>query len=161
MEESVRKVDAGAYLSALEALLREGKEVSLVVTGNSMSPFLVHGRDSVILAKADGGWKKGDIALFQRKTSEYILHRISRVEKAGACFFIGDGQLAEEGPIEPEQILGRVIAARRKGKWEKPGTFLWDFFERVWLRMIPLRPLCLRIYRGVMRKVRCGRVEGR
>ncbi|MBO5069686.1 MAG: S24/S26 family peptidase [Roseburia sp.] len=134
-------------MPVLRELLGEGKEVSLTITGNSMAPFLVHGRDVVVIANPDGNWKKGDIALFQRKTSQYILHRICRVDKNGNCFFIGDGQQIVEGPIAPEQIFGKIVAARRKGKWEKPGTFWWEFFRHIWLYIVPLRPICHRVYR--------------
>lgn len=39
---------------------------------------------------------------------------------------------------ELEQAL--VTAVRRKGKLLQPGSFWWDFFEKVWIRVIPLRP---------------------
>lgn len=147
MEESIKIVDIYEYMPVLRELLGEGKEVSLTITGNSMSPFLVHGRDAVVIVRPDGSWKKGDIALFQRKTSQYILHRICRVDKNGNCFFIGDGQQVVEGPIAPEQIFGKIVAVRRKEKWEKPGTFWWEFFEHVWLHIVPLRPFCRQMYR--------------
>lgn len=39
---------------------------------------------------------------------------------------------------ELEQAL--VTAVRRKEKLLQPGSFWWDFFEKVWIRVIPLRP---------------------
>lgn len=39
---------------------------------------------------------------------------------------------------ELEQAL--KIAVRRKEKLLQPGSFWWDFFEKVWIRVIPLRP---------------------
>lgn len=39
---------------------------------------------------------------------------------------------------ELEQAL--VTAVRRKGKLLQPGSFWWNFFEKVWIRVIPLRP---------------------
>lgn len=150
METKERIVDIHTYVPVLRELIEEGREVSLTVTGSSMAPFMVHGRDRVLIVKPDGNWKKGDIAFFQRRTSEYILHRICRVDRDGACYFIGDGQLQIEGPIAPEQIFGKIIAVERKGKWEKPGTFWWEFFEHVWMNIIPLRRFCMRTY-GLLR----------
>lgn len=40
----------------------------------------------------------------------------------------------------PDQVLALVTAVRRKGKLLQPGSFWWDFFEKVWIRVIPLRP---------------------
>lgn len=39
---------------------------------------------------------------------------------------------------ELEQAL--VTAVRRKEKLLQPGSFWWEFFEKVWIRVIPLRP---------------------
>ena len=39
---------------------------------------------------------------------------------------------------ELEQAL--VTAVRRKEKLLQLGSFWWDFFEKVWIRVIPLRP---------------------
>lgn len=39
---------------------------------------------------------------------------------------------------ELEQAL--KIAVRRKEKLLQPGSFWWNFFEKVWIRVIPLRP---------------------
>ena len=33
-----------------------------------------------------------------------------------------------------------------------PGDFWWEFFARVWVRLIPLRPVLTRIY-GLIRKI--------
>ena len=33
-----------------------------------------------------------------------------------------------------------MTAVRRKEKLLQPGSFWWDFFEKVWIRVIPLRP---------------------
>ena len=53
--------------------------------------------------------------------------------------------------IRRDQILARVSAVRRKGKLLKKGSFWWDFFEKVWLNMIPLRPAALKLY-GLLKK---------
>lgn len=40
----------------------------------------------------------------------------------------------------PDQVLALVTAVRRKEKLLQPGSFWWDFFEKVRIRVIPLRP---------------------
>ena len=64
--------------------------------------------------------------LYRRDNGAYILHRIYRVT--------------------PDDYW-LVTAVRRKEKLLQPGSFWWDFFEKVWIRMIPLRPMGNRIYR--------------
>ena len=90
----MRLVDTRAYVGMLRELVEQGKEVRMVISGSSMAPFLIHGRDSI--------------------------------------FFCA-----------PE----RVTQVERKGKRLAPGSFWWGFFEKVWIRMIPLRPMGNRIYR--------------
>ena len=40
----------------------------------------------------------------------------------------------------PDQVLALVTAVRRKEKLLQPGSFWWNFFEKVRIRVIPLRP---------------------
>lgn len=153
-EDSQKKriVDIYEYMPVLRELIEEGKEVSFTVTGNSMSPFIVHGRDQIIIEKPVDKWKKGDIGFFQRANGAYILHRICRIDKQGNCWFVGDGQQDIEGPILQEQIFAKVTAVKRKGKWIRKGNFWWEFFARFWIRVIPLRPWFHRLY-GVLKRL--------
>lgn len=145
MEKGKRIVDIDAYMPVLCDLLAQGKEVCLTITGNSMSPFIIHGRDEILIAPPDGNWNKGDMAFFRRAGGQYVMHRICRVTSEG-YFFIGDGQISPEGPISSAQIFGKITSVRRKGKWIGPGDFRWEFFEHVWLNLIPFRPVCKRVY---------------
>ena len=141
-----RIVDIDIYIPVLQELLLEGKEVSLTITGNSMSPFLVHGRDEIMISPPNGKWKKGDMAFYKRANGRYVMHRIYKVDKQGDCFFVGDGQQTIEGPIAPEQIFGKITSVRRKGKWIGPKDFWWFFFEQIWIRILPFRPVCRKVY---------------
>ena len=66
MEPKKRTVDIHTYLPVLMELLEQGESVSLTVTGNSMSPFLVHGRDQISFQKPSAPLKRGDMAFFRR-----------------------------------------------------------------------------------------------
>lgn len=117
----------------------------LVISGSSMTPFLKHGRDTVYLSRLERQPKRGDMLLYRRDTGAYILHRVVRVE-AGICTMVGDAQTMLEPGIRPDQIIAIVTAVDRKGKRQKPGCFWWEFFEKVWLKMIPLRPSIMALY---------------
>ena len=52
-------------------------------------------------------------------------------------------EMAEEGR---EQVFALVTKVQRKGRVLAPGDFWWEFFARVWVRLIPLRPLLVRAY---------------
>ncbi len=131
-------------------LIAEGLTVPLTVSGGSMNPYIVPGRDTVFISKPSFPLKKGDIAFFERLNGQVVMHRICKV-KNGACFFVGDAQTEIEGPIVREQIFGQVNKILRKGRIEEKGRFTWFFFRHIWIRMIPLRPFCMKIY-GKLKK---------
>ncbi len=143
MEHKVRCVPAEALMEDLLELLEQTEPVPLVISGSSMSPFLVHGRDTVFLVKVKRPLKRGDMILYRRRSGQYILHRIYKAEQ-DTLTLIGDGQGGLEPGICREQVLALVSAVRRKGKLLKPGNFLWDFYEKVWIRMLRIRPRLLK-----------------
>lgn len=138
-------VDIHAYLPVLIDLVNQGESVSLTITGGSMTPFLVHGRDQIRFQKPDRPLKRGDMAFFQRRNGDYIMHRVLRVSDDG-YYFVGDGQQVIEGPIAPEQIFGHITQVCRKGKCIGPGDFWWDFFAGAWLTLLPCRPFLRKLY---------------
>lgn len=139
MNCNVREVDPQMLMPALLALMEETGTVPLVISGSSMTPFLVHGRDTVYLSKVTAPLKRGDMILYRRDCGAYILHRIFRSE-GDTYTLVGDAQTMLEPGIRADQVLAVVTAVRRKGKLLKQGSFWWDFFEKVWIRMVPLRP---------------------
>jgi len=145
MESNVKAVEAEQLMPALLELLEVTEPVPLVISGGSMAPFLVHGRDTVYLSKVRQPLRRGDMVLYRRSNGSYILHRVYRVE-ADSYTMAGDAQNWLEPGIRPDQILAMVTAVRRKGKLLQKGSFWWDFFEKVWIRMVPLRPAVMAVY---------------
>ncbi len=139
MEHNVRSISPEELRDDLLALLEQAESVPLVISGDSMDPFLVHGRDTVYLSKVCRPIKRGDMILYRRASGQYILHRVYEA-KDDTLTLIGDGQVQLEPGIRREQVLALVSAVRRKDKLLKPGSFLWDFYEKVWIRVIRLRP---------------------
>lgn len=150
--EKIRRVYDGEQLAQYLALLEEGLTIPLVVTGNSMSPFLVHERDTVSLSPVTRKLRRGDILFYQRTNGAYILHRVWRVSADGFTM-VGDGQRELEPGIRQEQVLAVVTSCVRKGKTEQPGTFWWDFFEKFWIRAVPLRRIFRKAY-GLLAKIK-------
>lgn len=141
----MRVVDTREYVSVLKELVDEGKVVSMLIAGNSMSPFLCHQRDYIYFKKPDQKLKRGDMVFYQRKNGQYIMHRIYKI-RGEDYYMVGDAQQVIEGPLKREQIFAVVIKVKRKEKWIEPGDFWWKFFEKVWIRVVPMRELITRIY---------------
>ncbi len=141
----VKVVDTTEYLDVLKELVEEGKEVSFLVSGSSMSPFLIHQRDYVYFKKPDRKLKVGDIVFFQRENGRYIMHRIYKVRQQGYDI-VGDNQTEIERSVKREQIFAIITKVKRNGKIIQPMDLTWKFFEKVWIRIIPLRRLLIRLY---------------
>lgn len=151
MDVNVRSVDIDEIIRDYKSLLEDVEMLPLRVSGNSMSPFLRHGKDTIYMSKITEELKKGDIVFFTRINGQHVLHRICRVND-GTYDIIGDGQNVIEPGIRREQIFAIVNQVERNGRILKKGTFIWDFFQKVWIRVIPLRPYLRRIY-GVFRRI--------
>ena len=149
-----RIVDIDAYMPVLRELLAQGQSVSLTVTGESMSPFLRHGRDQIRLAAVTAPPQRGDMVFFRRRNGLYIMHRVLRRMPDGNYAIIGDGQQQVESPIAPEQIFAVVTQVCRKGIWLGPESFWWRFFAGPWLTLLPLRPLLRRMARFIPEKLK-------
>lgn len=150
MEHNVKVLPPEILMDKLIGLLEETESVPLVISGGSMVPFLVHGRDSVYLSKVTAPLKRGDMILYRRDNGRYILHRIWRIEKESYTM-VGDAQTVLEPGIRPDQVLARVTAVRRKGKLLRSGSFWWEFFEKVWIRIVPLRRSLMSAYSHLVR----------
>lgn len=141
MEAASRSVDPQVLLEEYCRVLNEEASVEalpLTISGNSMAPFLVHGRDTVYLSRITRPLERGDVVLYRRDNGSYILHRIHRVH--GSLFTMaGDAHWGLETGIRREQILAVMTSARRKGKLQRPGCFWWEFFRKPWLTLLPLR----------------------
>lgn len=140
-----RVVDTNEYVSVLRELAEEGRVVSMLIAGSSMSPFLCHNRDYIYFTKPDRELRRGDMVFYQRDTGQYVMHRIYKRKKDG-YYMVGDAQTQIEGPLRGDQIFARIIKVKRKGRIIEPGNFWWEFFEHVWIRIIPMRKVIEKLY---------------
>lgn len=145
MTHTVKTVSPELVMESVLQLLEETDAVPLVISGGSMAPFLVHGRDTVYLSKATDPLKRGDMALYQRDNGRYILHRVFRADN-GAYTMLGDAHTQPEPGIRPDQIRALVTAVRRKGKLLQKGSFWWSFFAKIWIRLVPARRFLISVY---------------
>ena len=148
-----RVVDTSEYVSVLREIAESGKVVSLRISGGSMTPFLAHGRDYIYFTKPDRELRRGDMVFYQRQNGQYVMHRIYK-KKADGYYIVGDAQAEIEGPVAESQIFARIVNVKRKGRLLQPGDFWWEFFEHVWIRIVPLRKPIVRLYTAVVKTVR-------
>jgi len=127
-------------------LVREGVSVTLPVNGNSMLPFIIGGRESVILKRA-GLVDVGDVVLAWVEGCRYVVHRIIRIDGEHITL-MGDGNIVgtEHCTVgDIKAIVTHVVDANGKihdinNKWRRRAAKVW-----FWIR--PTRRIILAIYR--------------
>lgn len=96
-------------------LLRQGLRVELMTRGNSMLPFIVGDRDSVVLVQTPAVGV-GDIVLAQIHPGHFVLHRVRSIED-GVVTLQGDGNLRGTENCRIEDVCGtavRILKPRRE-----------------------------------------------
>ncbi len=135
IEEAIRLVD-------------EGVSVTLPVKGWSMLPFIIGGRESVILQKPVSP-KVGDVVLAWADGCRYVVHRIICIE-GDRVTLMGDGNLVGTERCTLSDIkatVSHVVDANDRPHeidnwWRQQAAKLW-----FWLR--PVRRYILAIYRRI------------
>ena len=87
-------------LGSVKELIREGHPVVIMTKGVSMLPFIIGGKDSVLLV-APEGLKAGDIALAEVVPGKYVLHRVREVSREKVVLQ-GDGNYRGQELCRPE-----------------------------------------------------------
>ena len=127
-------------------LAREGVNVTLPVKGQSMLPFIIGGKESVILHRP-GLIDVGDVVLAWVDGNRYVVHRIINID-GDRVTLMGDGNVKGTEHCLFKDVKARVthvVDAKDKthclyNRWRMLGAKVW-----YWLR--PIRRYLLAIYR--------------
>ena len=120
-------------------LVADGVSVTFPVKGRSMLPFIIGGRESVILQQPDD-LKVGHVILAQVGPNRYVVHRIIRIGQDGQITLMGDGNIRGTESCTPDHVMARAThVVSSKGK-RRPLESRWAMFKaRVWYHIRPLR----------------------
>ena len=127
-------------------LVQKGVAVTFPVTGQSMLPFIIGGKESVIL-HAPGLTAVGDVVLAWVDGNRYVVHRIINID-GDRVTLMGDGNVRGTEHCLLKDVKARVthvVSADNKkrdlySRWRVRAAKLW-----YWLR--PIRRYLLAIYR--------------
>lgn len=130
-------------------LVSSGHNVTIRVRGNSMNPFFVDRRDEVILSPfTKEELKPGVIVLARDESSRFVLHRIIKIS-GDDLILMGDGNSKGVEYTTPEQVLGVVRKAIRKGREINCYGRKWEFLSSLWRVLLPVRRWLLAVWRRV------------
>ncbi len=138
------------YDGMIREVLNKDGHFRMYPRGTSMLPLIRQEIDSVVLVKADGDIKVGEIAFYLRDDGHYVLHRIVG-KKTGAkntgesvsnnndstgehVFYTmcGDNQLKREEGIRRDQIIGVVECVYRKEKEVSGKNVIYRLYVLLW-----------------------------
>ena len=107
--------------------------------GVSMLPLLRQGRDLfVVERKGPARCRVGDVILYRRPPSHYVLHRIVAV-RDGDYVLLGDNCICREYGIRDADIVGVMTGYVRNGRRHSTEEAGYRLDRFVWLHTIPLR----------------------
>ena len=135
--------------------LENGGTVQLPITGTSMLPLLVWGRDSVELVKSNE-FKKCDIIFYRRDDGHFVLHRIVGKDDKGYVL-CGDNQWVKETGIENRHIIAVVKSITRNNKKIDVNNKLYVLYSKIWVAILRFRRFILipmRKIKGLLKKCR-------
>jgi len=146
----------------------QGKRVTVRATGMSMLPFIIGGRDDVVIAPVR--WRedpvhagsasdgevlhvpvKGDIALARLPGGRYVLHRVIAAGKE-TCTLMGDGNLRRTETCMTADIIGTAIGVERDGRYIDLCSGVSLRRARIWQRLLPVRRCLLWFWKRVCLK---------
>lgn len=133
-------------LPEVARMLAEGLVVTLPVKGDSMLPFIIGSRDSVVLRKPSAPLQKWDIVFARTDAGGYVLHRVIACDEK-QVILMGDGNWRGKETGSRENVYGVVkdiIRGERHIDCELPA---WRRKARLWYAMFPLRRYILAVYR--------------
>lgn len=135
-----------AELTTFLAAMQPGEEFSMLVTGNSMVPFLLNRRSTVYLTREEAYVPRvGDIVLFRRLDGAYVLHRVHKIRKDGLLVINGDAQRWTEF-ILPQQVCCRVTRFVRTKKDIRADATSQRFYRWVWRHLRPIHEVAANGY---------------
>ena len=153
----MNKISLADYYPLIQETLDQGGTFSLTITGTSMFPFIVGGRDKVTLSPLPEKLKKNDLPLYRRANGAFVLHRIVKVCKDGTYTCCGDHQWWLEKGLRREQMIGLATEYVRKGRTLTNRNLNYRIYRTFWTWVLPLRPLFFRLngkWHGLKRRLK-------
>jgi len=129
----------------------EGKEVIFPVRGESMLPFIIGGRESVVLSPVKEISPR-HVYLAITDTGVYVIHRLEKT-KGDRVKLMGDGNLKFGEFCSRDGIKAQVdyvVGSNGRRRYLYSGGRM--FATRIWLMLKPIRRYILYIYKKLILK---------
>lgn len=129
----------------IQRFLSKGYKVKIDVYGYSMLPFIIGGRDKVVLKKKET-YAQNDIVLAEIKPGFYVIHRIISIKNKRVTL-MGDGNCCQTECCDQTYIIAKIITIIRNKKEIACDTFPMRRKVYLWKQLIAFRKYLLIMYR--------------
>lgn len=139
-------------LGEVEKILADNRSVMLKAMGSSMLPFIIGGRDTVLIKRLPETQvlQVGQIVLAHLPDNRYVLHRIISISE-NEIVLMGDGNLRATERCQYPGIVGIVTQIIRNGRPIDCNTRHERRKAAVWSTLLPIRRYLLYIYKLIWR----------
>ena len=129
-------------------LVEDGICVTLPVDGRSMLPFIIGGRDSVLLEKPQKS-EIGDVVLAWVEECRFVVHRIIAIN-GNDVTLMGDGNIRGVERCHLDDIKATVTyVVDKKGRRRNIKDRKHRWGSNVWCKLRPVRRYLLFIYKHI------------
>jgi SOS-response transcriptional repressor LexA len=137
--------DDAEVMSEVVRLVAEGVSVTLPVNGMSMLPFIIGGRESVVLQKPTA-LREGQVVLAWVDGTRYVVHRIIGIDGEHITL-MGDGNLVGTEHCTAADVKG-VVTHVMDAQERLRDLYSWHrrWAARLWRWLRPVRRYLLAIY---------------
>lgn len=146
----MKEISMADLLPFIEEAFQKNTTFKIPITGTSMNPLLIEGRDYVIIKKPEGSLNIGDIPLYRRDTGTFVLHRVVDI-KNNEYILSGDNQFLLEKGITDKHVIGVVCSICRDGKLFDVDDSEFAKYKKKYVKnartRYPIRRLRYRLYR--------------
>lgn len=146
----MKEISMSELLPFIEEAFKKNTTFKIPITGTSMNPLLIEGRDYVLIKKPEGPLQIGDIPLYRRDMGTFVLHRV--VDKKDDSYIMsGDNQFLLEKGITDKHIIGVVCSICCDGKLFDVDDAEYIKYKNKYVKNVkiryPIRRLRYRLYR--------------
>ena len=150
-EESMPLMDEGI---SFEAYLDQYGTLTYSNVGISMLPLLRQGKDLfTVEKKGQERCKTGDVVLYRRPPSAYVLHRIIQV-RSEDYVILGDNCVSKEYGITDDDIIGIMSGFVRGGKEHLVTDRGYRIYSFIWMHTAGLRIFSKKLLYACKRVIR-------
>jgi len=130
-------------------LVEDGISVTFPVKGNSMLPFIIGGRESVILTLPPKTLEVGTVVLAWVEGTRYVVHRIIEINGQQVTL-MGDGNIVGVEHCMVQDVKALVThVVDSKGQRRALYSPWRQKAARLWRVLLPVRRYILAIYRRI------------